>query len=646
MRESVTEGKYAPRFFASHFACVCLGVGAAATAASSALSQETPPPCEECEPYQARYAPRPIALIAKVRQGSNFTLRLWYLEDSENAGLGVLSWNAHGEVVGTQLRYDFGSLPDVPRAFVWLPQSHYNLSARVPHDLFALAHRSETQTPSFAWDISNEGLVVGGAGARAEEAGGTARSWNLQLLPQSPTPTPANFEVDFGTGGSPDDWSMALAVTPTSAPPQLARIVGCGYGPCTAWREPFEFFIGPSAVASPMSHCEPPDSLINLPENIARRAWACDIASHLSAPVGSYDKPDMVSAPATDPCTSACAGLGCLSHCNGPMVVGSTFPCSFYRVSSSHANVVPLTDQPTGIRSSSGASHGGDSAIPILAGYHETRLSDSGSCPQVAALWTCGVTSDLRNELPSSLAQVVTGALSNPIAQRWRKLECPCSTEVVVGWHDERAGALWTTSLDPAQLGAFQAHQVSEVLVDFALPTGAPVSVEQMYDILPTGEVPALVRRRVSERDSDLFACILGVRGDITGDHAVNASDLSFLLANWGGPYEGDAPQVVADLNWDKDVNGADLGLLLAWWTPGPVRLLLPADGAESGGKAICTLLPSEACSGTGADLRVDTTRAEECLRCAIGAFGFEHPDAFAEWLSSNSMGTNEAVCV
>lgn len=624
--------------------CAVIGI-----ATDGAKAQESLPSCAECGElrFEARYAPRPIALLAKVRQPDlELPAELWYIHDSINEGLGVLSWNSQGQIVGTRFRYTTAVTSTVPRAFLWLPQAQYNLAAGVPQDLFELLHPNESMTPSFAWDISEEGLVVGGAGARAETAGETAHSWNLQLLPPSPTPPPSNFEIDFGSGDG--DWSMALAVIPSSVLPLTPRIVGCGWGICDEWREPFEFSFGIPQSAAVLPHCEPPLSGLGLPENIARRAWACDIASHESNPVGSYDQSQEVRP--NNPCQSFC--VICPDRCNGPMVVGAHFPCSFYRVAGSLPSAVPPSDQRTGIRSSSGAMYGGSDLFPILSGYHMTQILSSGPCPQVAALWTYNTTSTLRNELPSVFARAGTGALDEPIAQRWRKFECPCSAEVVVGWGAEKVGALWTTSLDPSYPAGFEAHSVRELLVDFAAPPSPTVHVEQLYDILPTGEILALVRRELGAGESDLFACILGVRGDLTGDHAVTAADLSVFLSHWGGPYEADAPQVVADLNWDTSVDSTDLSLFLSWWTGAPMRLLLPADNVvpdpahpELAGASICMLLPSEECDVIGANLRLDTTYTEECLRCAVVAFGFEHPDAFAAWLAITPPEATETVC-
>jgi hypothetical protein len=112
----------------------------AAGSGASATAQVAAPSCEQCAEtaFVPLYAPRPIALIAKVTSAVDATEDLWYLRDSLNEGLGVLSWNSHAQVVGTQFRYATPVTSTVPRAFVWLPQPQYNLPALVPHDLSAL----------------------------------------------------------------------------------------------------------------------------------------------------------------------------------------------------------------------------------------------------------------------------------------------------------------------------------------------------------------------------------------------------------------------------------------------------------------------------------------------------------------------------
>jgi hypothetical protein len=50
---------------------------------------------------------------------------------------------------------------------------------------------------------------------------------------------------------------------------------------------------------------------------------------------------------------------------------------------------------------------------------------------------------------------------------------------------------------------------------------------------------------------------------DVSGDNAVNGSDLGLLLTDWGPVSE---PRPRADLNADGVVNGADLGIVLQHW--------------------------------------------------------------------------------
>ena len=54
--------------------------------------------------------------------------------------------------------------------------------------------------------------------------------------------------------------------------------------------------------------------------------------------------------------------------------------------------------------------------------------------------------------------------------------------------------------------------------------------------------------------------CTSPIQGDLNGDGAVNASDLSILLNNWGGAG-------VSDINGDGTTNAADLSILLNNWS-------------------------------------------------------------------------------
>ncbi len=617
-----------------------------------AHAQIAPPECEECEPFEARYAPRAIALLARISQPDSLPKRLWYLENSASHGLGVLSWNSHGQIVGTRFRSALGVSPEAPRGFVWLPQPAYNLTAQQPHDLFALAHPADEDSPSYCWDISDEGLVVGSAGALAEQPDGSARAWDLTKILATFVGQPAELEIDFGHGDAA--WTIALAVTPTSLSSQSSRILGAARGRCDGWREPFEFFqtVPPSAVLIP--HLEPPRSQLGLLENHSRRKWACDIASHSSDPVGSFDQPEYLEDPETSECQEWCEDTTpstCADHCDGPMIAGADYPSDpnlvtqFYRVGENLSSSIGLPDQPTGIRSSSRVVEAGIDVAPVLAGYHLTSTSAGGGCPQRAALWTYDITHPLRNELPSALARTESGSLYLPIAQRWRGIDCICEGEAVLGWQVGRAGAFWTTSRDPNSTETFQAHAVTELL------NGIPTSivVEQLYDILPTGEILALVRRQLDIDHFNIFAAILGLAGDLDGDRSVGAADLAVLLANWGAEFVGDEPQLAADMDLDLTVNAADLAMLLTQWRSGPIRLLLPADGivpsAPPTGRALCMLLPDEVCALAQPNFKTDTRRLHDCLCCALGAFGFESADAFAAWARLANPPEVEITC-
>ncbi len=67
--------------------------------------------------------------------------------------------------------------------------------------------------------------------------------------------------------------------------------------------------------------------------------------------------------------------------------------------------------------------------------------------------------------------------------------------------------------------------------------------------------------------DAAIFAVLApateGLSGDLNGDGQVNATDLTALLAAWGG--SGDA-----DINGDGTVDGLDLSELLAQWGATP----------------------------------------------------------------------------
>ena len=63
----------------------------------AAHAQIAPPECEECEPYEARYHPREVVLVARKRGliPEVYVPQLWYARDAR-FGLGVLAWNETG----------------------------------------------------------------------------------------------------------------------------------------------------------------------------------------------------------------------------------------------------------------------------------------------------------------------------------------------------------------------------------------------------------------------------------------------------------------------------------------------------------------------------------------------------------------------
>ncbi len=599
-----------------------------------AHAQIAPPECEECEPFEARYRTRAIARIAR-RLDDPLTLmdRLWYL-NSLHDGLGVLSWNSRGEIVGTRFRAAVGPVSEIPRGFIWLPQPAYGLAAGAPHDIFNFAHPGEFGSFSYAWDISDEGLIVGAAGANAEKPGGSARAWDLAALSAGGASAPP-FEINFGVG-SQSGWTMALAITPHSTLTQLPIIVGLGQGCCEYWREPYEFL----PVNTMFPHVEPPNSRLLPERNVSQREWACDIAQHCVLPIGSYDQPFEFS--------GFCPGEPgpTLDQCKTPKCAGAHFPnassTDFYRYDSSVTDPDPV-DQVTGLRSSSLVTPEVAGLPPVLAGYAIVADPGHGPCEQHAALWTQGLTADARNILQSSNSVV---SIQNPIAQRWRSIDCICPGEVVLGWSavlESPSGYLWTTSRSPTS-DDFELHEVEE-LFD-GLPSG--VHVQQVYDILPTGEILVLVRKDLNASpnvDYDLFAAVLVLAGDLNGDRLVGGADLAMLIGNWGATLNGDESALNCDLDLDLSIDGADLSLFLSTpWRSAPTRLLLPADLLQD--KAYGMLLPEESCEGLNPLFRSDTVEIEQCFCCAIGAFGFQSAEEFAQWARTAGETAVEGTCI
>ncbi len=106
--------------------------------------------------------------------------------------------------------------------------------------------------------------------------------------------------------------------------------------------------------------------------------------------------------------------------------------------------------------------------------------------------------------------------------------------------------------------------------------------------------------------------------GDLTGDGAVNSSDLALLLAAWGEI--GTRNARAADINGDDRVNSSDLARLLTLWTR-PARGDINGDGAvDSSDLAI--LLGAWRSKNPLADLNGDGSVNSSDLGILLGAWG------------------------
>lgn len=134
------------------------------------------------------------------------------------------------------------------------------------------------------------------------------------------------------------------------------------------------------------------------------------------------------------------------------------------------------------------------------------------------------------------------------------------------------------TNTGPAPAAfALSADPAAGVAVAFAAPTTEPVAPGQSVTVPCIVTVPAsgpavrTVQIRVQRViDGVLAAADIAVTrsapaADLTGDGAVNAQDLTILLASWGRCASG-AP-CPADLDGSGTVNGQDLAILVASWT-------------------------------------------------------------------------------
>jgi hypothetical protein len=620
---------------------IALFLAVYASTAELTLAQSSPPDCSECEAFAPRYHPREIALVARHRLNAPLNLlKLWYLEDA-NVGLGVLSWNAVGIVVGTR----FDPTGQSPRPFAWLPDAvpAWNLPAGIRDLLSIQLDQSTAETPGFAWDISDAGIVVGAANNFAETAGVRARAWNL-----SKSPTSCEFEIDLDPAPiAARPWSIALAIEPVSPNANEPRIFGVGGQQCLKWREPYRFELHlPACQGAPANAIElapltePPVGLT--PYILSAREWACDVTNFGLDPVGSFDMPVAPTATVAESCFSV---LPLPNTCYLSMIAGARFQengANFYRIGNIDSD---RPSERTGIRSITAYAE----QLQIrakLAGYcwipEESQLQSAPEiCEQHAAIWDYETPFPPSAILPRVRLNPFGAAveLANPIGQRWRPIGCICDGEVVLGWDGAgNRGALWTKSRVTQE---FVVYRGDELLA--ATPVQVQhysnTTVEQMYDITPTGEILALVRRTYAQGDFDLHAAILGMRGDLNGDRVIDAADLAILLNAWGS-----SESIVADLDLNGLVDASDYSILGTQWMYPPDRLLLPADSVLS--SAYCLLRVDEDCTQAPAMLGTPQPQLEARLQCAVQAFGFETAAQFVEWSQSAQSVEVEMACI
>lgn len=125
----------------------------------------------------------------------------------------------------------------------------------------------------------------------------------------------------------------------------------------------------------------------------------------------------------------------------------------------------------------------------------------------------------------------------------------------------EPAGFTQTYSVavatDPNMLDeVFTQTGLAPVLTEFLLPPGTLEPNTTYY-----WTVTATNSNGATTPDAGPFAFTTKIPADITGDGAVNGTDLLALLNAWG------SAEAAADLNSDGVVNGADLLILLNSWT-------------------------------------------------------------------------------
>jgi len=563
--------------------------------ARMARAQSCPP-----ESPPRLYHPRPLVKLGGLDSCGNgldtFDRAAWYAGKLAGADqLGVLAVNIHGEIVGTYL----GGTGCLPRPFVYLPNANYGRAAGM-HDLISCAGGS-SETIGYAWDITDDGLVVGGVGGRPDSLGsGTCRAvaWDLA---NGCTATALDSNAS-----TPLLWSIAIAAEPFADPGETLDIVGVGAEHCSTLRAgaAFELGTGVASLLDDGGGPAPSTDPIWASYIAGARNWACDIAN-LTSPVGGFDTPVRMRVQGIEDCESIeqlPSGV-----CANPFECGFAFkwvPTGFNGFKREYRRDPAATDpndQVTGVRSISHLAST-DTAIldHLVSGY--VRVPGGSPCRDLPALWTYGAPATAHLlPLPADIPDAT--------AQRWRQAPIGCGTDVVVGWQMNKflcRGVVWSRCADSGAWD-FCVNAADELTPQGDVPNG--FDILQIYEVFDTGEMLAIVRDDISCVGSRGYhAAILGLAGDFNRDWAIGSPDLAALLSAWGS-----TNSMELDLSQDGVVNSADLSILLSLWTGSARRALaLPCGG--------------EFCLPDSESLR---DAPPEALIHALAAFGFGSVDAF-----------------
>ncbi|MCX5650572.1 MAG: dockerin type I domain-containing protein, partial [Planctomycetota bacterium] len=544
-----------------------------------------------------------------------FDRAAWYAGELAGADqLGVLAVNIHGEIVGTYLG-DSGCLP---RPFVYLPNANYGRAAGM-HDLISCSGGS-SETIGYAWDITDDGLVVGGVGGRPDTlADGTCRAvaWDL-----------ANSCASINLDGAPSTrnlWSIAIAAEPVASVGAELRIVGLTGDTCPLWRRNARFSLT-TGTSGPID-LTLPDPYPSMHPTYVRslRSWACDVAN-LANPVGAHDWPSDLDPDQFTP------GVGCPGpfspdtlacdlpfSCGAHFRWGSSWPqTEFFRRDPTVTPTESIAGQMTRVRSISHAP-ALNVAIDDFVVAGQFRGPATG-CPWRPAVWRYGA-HGVAIELP------LPSTVQHATAQRWREAIGSCGTDTVVGWKTNflrPIGLVWSRC-PTAGPWDFCVTDANELMSPYSGSVSDRYEILQVYEVFNTGELLAIVRDSLSAATAQgYYAVILGLRGDANGDFSINSQDLAAVLNSWGS----DSAMSV-DFEKDGVINAADLAIVLSEWTGSSKRPL-----ALTCGPAFC---PPET---------IDSAEGEPpALTLALAAVGFESVDAFRVTATRLDERTLEFTC-